>query len=238
MDVLKVVAEGLTTSFRYPHFVQGVHPTFEMPPPATIYGHICSAVGDLIPSDTTLFAYHFTYDAKFEDYEHLHFYPSKSGKSPINPFKREMLFNPRLTLYLSNTDLEPYFHNPHYPVVLGRSQDLMMYTNVERITLEQRDITFYEGTLIPLHLAAFIGGRFVAVTMPRFIDEERRPIWDQFGVLHDRVEFPSDSTLQFSEVPIEIWVDPSQEDAKHPYKNLQRGIIWHSWEVARAHYST
>ena len=33
MKVLKIVAEGLTTSFRYPHFMQQIHPSFQMPPP-------------------------------------------------------------------------------------------------------------------------------------------------------------------------------------------------------------
>ena len=28
MKVLKIVAEGLTTSFRYPHFMQQIHPSF------------------------------------------------------------------------------------------------------------------------------------------------------------------------------------------------------------------
>lgn len=58
MQVLKVVVEGLTTSFRYPHFVQGVQPTFEMPPPATIYGHICSALGEWVDPKGVTFAYH------------------------------------------------------------------------------------------------------------------------------------------------------------------------------------
>ena len=44
LELVKVVAEGLITSFRYPHFMWQKQPTFEMPPPATIYGHICSAV--------------------------------------------------------------------------------------------------------------------------------------------------------------------------------------------------
>jgi len=103
MRVLKVIAEGPVTSFRYPHFVQGVHLTFEMPPPATIYGHICSAVGDYIAPNSTRFAYHFSWEAKFFDYEHLHFF----GNTPkMNPFRRELLFNPQLTLYLTNLDLK------------------------------------------------------------------------------------------------------------------------------------
>src|SRR3972149_12287403 len=99
MQLVKVVAEGLITSFRYPHFAWQKQPTFEIPPPSTIYGHICSAVGDWLPPDLlqiVRFGYHFTHEGKFVDYkEHLHF------GDPIQPFPfdRELLFNPRLTLY-------------------------------------------------------------------------------------------------------------------------------------------
>jgi len=36
MPVLRIEAEGLTTSFRYPHCLAIRQPTFLMPPPATI----------------------------------------------------------------------------------------------------------------------------------------------------------------------------------------------------------
>ena len=67
MLVLKVVAEGITTSFRYPHFIQTVQPTFTMPPPATIYGHIASALGNWFDPSGVQFAYHFTFSAKIKD---------------------------------------------------------------------------------------------------------------------------------------------------------------------------
>lgn len=70
MRVLKVVAEGVTTSFRYPHFIQQVQPTFPMPPPATIYGHIASALGEWFDPTGVQFAYHFTYAAKIRELEH------------------------------------------------------------------------------------------------------------------------------------------------------------------------
>ena len=111
MYVLKIVAEGVTTSFRRPHFMHGIQPTFRMPPPATIYGHICSALGDVIAPDDIAFAYHFTAQAGFSDIEHVHMVAASSGKlkntghpkvleGSIQPFKRELLFQPRLTLYL------------------------------------------------------------------------------------------------------------------------------------------
>lgn len=225
MRVLKLVVEGSITSFRYPHFVQGVHLTFEMPPPATIYGHLCSAVGDYLPRNYTRFAYHFTYAAKFFDYEHLHFF----GKDPkMNPFKREQLYNPRLVLYLDNLDLYPALVSPEYAVALGRAQDLMTYVSIEPIELQTAEAAFYEATLLPLDIAAQIGGRSYAVTMPRFLDENRVPTWGQYAVLHNRISYPTSGGFRMAR-GFPIWVDPSKE-ARHPAEPLQRGIIWHSWE--------
>ncbi|MCX8024170.1 MAG: CRISPR-associated protein Cas5, partial [Thermanaerothrix sp.] len=82
MKVLKIIAEGITTSFRYPHFMQVIQPTFEMPPPATIYGHICSALGYWVEPEGIEFAYHFTYQTKFDDLEHIHVLKPGSGKIP------------------------------------------------------------------------------------------------------------------------------------------------------------
>jgi CRISPR-associated protein Cas5t len=144
-----------------------------------------------------------------------------------------MLFNPRLTLYLSNVELLPYFEHPRYPVLLGRSQDLMTYTTVKVLNLERANRAFYAGTLVPLEQAAMLGGRFFAVTMPRFIDEYRRPTWTQYGVLHDPVEYPGEQTLQMDEDELEILIDPDYDHdptTRHPYKALQRGVIWHTWE--------
>src|SRR2546429_5369568 len=141
MHVLKVVAEGLTTSFRRPHFMHGIQPTFRMPPPATIYGHICSALGEVIPPEGVAFAYHFISRIGFDDIEHTHVLNISSGKLPgtkyskvlegrVNPFKRELLFQPKLTLYLNHPEWIDAFRSPHYTVVLGRSQDLFTYTSL------------------------------------------------------------------------------------------------------------
>lgn len=234
LTVLKVVAEGAVTSFRYPHFIQGVHPTYDVPPPATIYGHVCSAVGEMLPPDTLQFAYHFATAAKFEDYEHLHFF---GGTAKMNPFRRELLFNPKLTLYLrvmrpeiiTLEELSEAFRSPRYAVVLGRSQDLMSYTEVQLSELEKADRAFYCGTLLTLQDSAKVGGPSFAVTMPRFLSETRQPQWAQYAVLLDDpnpVTHPSEDGVQFGRLD-EIWIDPA---APHPFRaDLYRGVLWHGW---------
>jgi len=219
MRVLKIVAEGLTTSFRYPHFMQGIHPTFEMPPPATIYGHICSALGEWVSPNDLAFAYHFTHAGKFDDVEHIHVVAGSSGKLPgttlpkvlegaVNPFKRQMLFRPRLVLYVNKPEWESSFRSPRYPVVLGRSQDLFSYTQIEVIDLETSAEAYFEHTLAPYRLHLNTAAGYVT-TMPRFLDYEknRRPTFSQYVVLPRRVM----QLLQFEgQEPLPLfWIDPT-----------------------------
>lgn len=226
MRVLKVLMEGAVSSFRYPHFVQQVQISFDMPPPATIYGHVCSAVGDFIAPELTKFAYNFRYERKFFDFEHLHFFGKEAKMAPFN---RELLFRPQMTLYLSNVALKEHFLHPRNAVVLGRSQDLMTYVDVREVELERAEKTFFCDTLLSLDQAAQIGGRTYAVTMPQYLDPSRKPRWNQFAVLHGEAIYPDPDTFQIDgNDTLEIWVDP-EADAKHAEQALQRGIIWHGW---------
>jgi CRISPR-associated protein Cas5t len=220
VDVLKIVAEGPMTSFRYPHFVLGVQPTYEMPPPSTIYGHLCSALGDLVDPRGLRFAYHFTWSGQVDDLEHVHVLSPASGKLPgsahpkvlegnVNPFRRSLLFQPRLVLYVNRPDWESAFRSPRYAVVLGRSQDLFSYTSVTRLRLEEAPRAYFEATLAPYDLARRTG-RGVVVLMPRFLDysRNRAPHFDRYVVLRDRVY--ADELVRFPGEPTETYlVDPT-----------------------------
>lgn len=238
LPVLRIQMVGAVTSFRYPHFVQGFQPTFLMPPPSTIYGHICSAVGDYIPPQTTQFGYHFSHEGKFIDYqEHLHF------SDPIQPFpfNRELLFNPVLTLYLTDLSLEAAFRSPRYPVVLGRSQDLMTYVEVKRVELKRAETGYFEHTLLPLSMAPRLKEATIAVTMPRYLDPRRRPAWGQYAMLQTRALWPQalreldeydddddGDILSFEGDPVTLWVDP--DSPTHPRQpQAQRAIWFHSF---------
>lgn len=228
MQVLKIEAEGAVTSFRYPHFMWQMQPTFEMPPPATIYGHICSAVGDWIEPRGLEFGYQFTFAAKFEDLEHIH----AGNPATIVPFTRELLFRPRLVLYLNQPDLLPAFRSPRYPVVLGRSQDLFSYRRIEVVTLEQRDRAYFEHTLLPSSLEAR-SLRGVVVLMPRYVDyrARRAPAFERYVVLRDRVRVNVDDDepdvlRSFAGDDHRYWVDPTA--SAHPrHPELGLGIPLH-----------
>lgn len=236
MRVLKVVAEGISTSFRYPHFMQQIHPTFETPPPATIYGHIASALGEWFDPVGVRFAYTFTYSAKTRDKEHIIVLSPATGKmkdkdvakvleGSINPFERELLFHPRLTLYINRPEWEDSFRQPRYAVVFGRSQDLFTYSEVKVIELQTASKAYFEHTLLPYQTNRYTH-RGYAILLPRYLDYEhrRQPSFEQYFVVRDRIE--SKDFLRFGDQPEEqYWVDPQTPEINGAY----RGIEWISF---------
>ncbi len=238
MRVLKISLEGAITSFRYPNFMIGVQPTYEMPPPATIYGHLCSALGEWVSPADIQFAYHFTYERKLEDLEHVHVLArSKPNARPIdgmkpviegnvNPMRRQLLFQPRLTLYVNKPEWEAAFRSPRYAVALGRSQDLCAYVDVRVIELEQHSVAYFEHTLIPFDYPLKMPQGVVA-TMPRLLDYERnrRPTFSRYIILRQRVQSDDAGVLAFGSRPETFWIDPES-----PEVNGRRlGLIFQSF---------
>jgi CRISPR-associated protein Cas5t len=236
MRVLKVVAEGLTTSFRRPHFMHGIQPTFRMPPPATIYGHLCSALGDVVAPEGIAFAYHFTAQTSFSDIEHTHIVSESSGKlqgtsypkvleGAVNPFKRELLFQPRLTLYLNRPEWIDAFRSPRYAVVLGRSQDLFVYTSIQTIELQQSERAYFEHTLLPYDMAVKVGSGITEL-LPRYLDYERKrtPTFARYLLLEHRVY--SDKFWDFeSHTQESYWIDPTSP----PRDSVHLGLFFHTF---------
>lgn len=223
MRALKIVAEGITCSFRYPHLMQQVHPSYQMPPPPTIYGHICSALGEWADPAGMQFAYHFTYQGETDDLEHIILLAASSGKLPdthepkvlegnVNPFTRHILFRPRLVLYLNRPEWAPRFRSPRYAVTLGRSQDLFTYSQVEVIDLERRSEAYFEHTLLPYAMALKVM-RGIVATMPRYLDyaNNRRPEFERYTILRDRVHL--EDTAGFL-------IDPSSPQDKGAHLGL------------------
>jgi len=126
--------------------------------------------------------------------------------------------------------LEDVFRSPRYAVVLGRAQDLMTYTSVEVVELVDADRAYFSGTLLSLADAPFIGGRFYAVTMPRFLDERRDPQWGQYAILPHSDKppiYPPENAFNVGKPSFDLLVDTAE---KHPYKpEIFRGVVWHSW---------
>lgn len=205
MRVLKIEGEGLVTSFRYPFFVVGRQPTFEMPPPATIYGHICSALGDVVDPAGLHFGYWFRHEGKAEDLEHMQAISRAGGSfswqgqkvrenlsAVVQPLQREFLFHPRLVLYINHPEWEGAFRSPRYAVVLGRSQDLFSYNQVSVVDLEEASEAYLEHTLLPGALGERVRAG-IAIAMPRYLDyaAAREPVFGQYVMVAARLR-PSD----------------------------------------------
>jgi CRISPR-associated protein Cas5t len=221
--VLKVVAEGITCSFRYPHFMQQVHPSYQMPPPATIYGHICSALGEWVEPAGVQFAYHFTYQGETDDMEHIILLSASNGKLPdsredkvlegnVNPFTRHLFFRPHLVLYLNRPEWAPAFRSPRYAVALGRSQDLFAYTSVSTLELERANTAYFEHTLAPYDMA-LRAMRGIVTLMPRYLDYayNRCPTFDRYTILRERVLLESEHGF---------WIDPTSPEVKGGHLGL------------------
>ncbi len=235
MRVLKVVLEGITTSFRYPHFMMGVQPSFPMPPPATIYGHICSVLGEWIDPDGLAFAYHFTAQDSTEDLEHIHVLSATTGtlqrsKFPkvlegnVNPFKRTILFQPRLVLYLNKPEWESAFRSSRYPVILGRSQDLATYTSIEVLDLVLEKQVYFEHTILPYEMATQTA-RGIVTLMPRWIDYQhnRQPHFARYLILQRRIK--NDELVHFNMEPQSYFTDP----ATTRIGGMTLGLVFHTF---------
>jgi len=221
MRVVKVVLKGITTSFRHPHFMWGRHPTYPMPPPATVFGHICSALGYIPPPGSFQFGYRFKCAGRFVDLEWLYKVRAASPTEKKGGFttvgegdlvRRDVLFRPRLVLYIARPDWLDAFRNPRYPVVLGRSQDLATYVSFEVVELQRSSAAYYEGTLLPFKLRPFIA-RGYALYAPLYIDPiSREAVFRRFIVIADRIRVPSDDTQTIDgQFPLEEhWIDPNE----------------------------
>jgi len=253
MRAVRVEAEGLTTSFRYPHFLVGRQPTFRMPPPATIYGHICSAAGEHLDPKGLRFGYTFRTGGSGDDLELLHM--ATVGKGRIkelggipknldvttNVLPREILFQPRLTLYVTADDddrltiLWRAFREPRYVVTLGRSQDLMAYRRVDLVDLQEQSTAYLEGTLLPWSFRQRTTDG-IGVNMPRFVDpgNRRNVTWSPFVMLEGRAHVstedgvsPGARRITRTSADESWWIDPDSAEIQ----DVRRAVIWHSFRA-------
>lgn len=208
-QALRVIMEGAVTSFRYPHFMLGVQPTYDFPPPSTLYGHVCSVLGELVSPESFRVALHFTHQGRFKDYEHLHLIHKKEALK-LSPYDRELLFKPRLVLYIDRPDWYAAMRRPRYMTTLGRSQDLMCYREVRVVTLHRVPQAYMEHTIIPLSQSGALS-QHKALTMPQFIDNDRTPYWQAYATVDAPQVWPTDA-----------WVDPDAPT----WRALSRAVHW------------
>lgn len=220
MRALVAVVEGLTASFRHPHFVYGRQPSFGAPTPTAIYGLLSAAWGDWIDARGLRFACRFRCLAHVDDVEHLHILTRGSGRLrpdypwPVNlegqvtPFRREVLAFPRLELALASggegsstvslEELAAALSTPRYALSLGRSQDLATVTSLRLAELRPVREARLEPGLYPSSARTFLREGYLQ-TMPTAISvpDRARVEWGRFIELHEpaRVVCEDDETL-------------------------------------------
>jgi CRISPR-associated protein Cas5t len=148
MKASRILIEGWVTSFRYPAFISGFQPSLPVPPLSTIYGLISAAKGELITPEDLSVGYIFTHRGKAVDLETIYELSGLKGKS--NVIKREFLVDPKLYLYLDDPSYGKYFKNPHYPLLLGRSTDLVTVSQIKQVNLDERSNVQLGKTILPL----------------------------------------------------------------------------------------
>jgi CRISPR-associated protein Cas5t len=211
LTVAKITIEAPVASFRYPHFLVGRQPTYDMPPPSTIYGHIASAMGELPDPRMMRFGYHFTAVSRAKDLEHQHIIwqgspdklsPEESAKfkvwhkahslalaAAVQPTLHDFLFGCRLVLYVDPPAVAEAFADPVFCTNFGRSQDLAKIEKVETINLVEAEGAYIESTLLPFRPMRTRTGYGVTALMPRYIGPppEREPEFDTYIVLHEMI---------------------------------------------------
>lgn len=155
MKALRILIKGWVTSFRYPAFISGFQPTLPVPPLSTIYGLISAAKGDLVTPDDVSVGYVFKHNGKAVDLETIYELSGLKGKS--NVIKREFLVDPEIYLYVDDTNYKKYFEHPHYPILLGRSTDLVNITEIKEVELEKKANTNLGKTILPFGLKGAYG---------------------------------------------------------------------------------
>lgn len=249
MKVLKVTSEGVTASFRYPHIQIGKLPTFEVPPPATVYGHLAGVLGEWFDPAGLEFAYVFQHMGKAEDLETSQPIERGSGKPTLkkwgwdypvnvvcepNPQRREFLFRPRLTLYLKGPpellqQLQLSFLAPVYSYVMGRSQDLATCLSAETVDLGESEEAFFSHTILPFNWRQWVLPG-TTVHMPKSINYYRRrePTFEVYlQILWPPLKLYSGSedTLSRDRLPARVAVDESDR-REFTGKELSRGLVF------------
>lgn len=156
MKYLRILIEGWTASFRYPAFISGFQPTLPVPPLSTIYGLLSAAKGELVTPDETNVGFVFDYDARAVDLETIYELKGLKGNKS-NVAKREFLFNPSLYLYTDDLEFKKYFKNPAYPILLGRSSDLAIISEIKEIEMEKKNNVKLGKTILPFGIEGAFG---------------------------------------------------------------------------------
>jgi len=149
MKVLRAYINGWTASFRNPLFVAGFQPTLPVPPLSTLYGLVSAARGDWVTPDDVRVGFVFQSKGIAKDLETIYEFDKSRLIAKSNVYQRQFLVEPELYLYTSSLWLRQYLERPCYPLLLGRSTELVNVTAIDELDLIETPKATYINTLMP-----------------------------------------------------------------------------------------
>jgi len=170
MKLYRVLLFAQTASFRYPNFISSNQLSIKAVPYTTIAGLVASATGDEKLIDFR-FSYVFRYQTSYIDLETIYKFEKKgnavNNKNVVQDptFKREILYDCYLTLYLDDKDIAKAFKSPIFQLLLGRSGDLAKVVEVKEIEVIQNNKVLLNGTIVPFNKFKSAGEIY---TMPKY----------------------------------------------------------------------
>ena len=171
MRIYRVLIRAQTASFRYPNFISSNQLSIKAVPYSTLVGLVSSALGKEVNYFT--FSYLFRYTSIYEDLETIYKF-EKKGNSVNNKnviadptFRREILYNCYLTLYLDDEEIAMAFKSPVFQLLLGRSGDIARVIDVSEIEVIPTDKMLLNGTIVPFNEYKSMGEIYA---MPKYFD--------------------------------------------------------------------
>lgn len=172
MKLYRVLITAGTSSFRYPNFISSNQLSIKAVPYTTISGLVAGATGDEKLIDFK-FSYVFRYLSSYVDLETIYKFEKKgnsvNNKSVVQDptFKREILYDCYLTLYIDNKKIANAFKSPIFQLLLGRSGDLVKVVEVKEVEVVKKDETLLNGTIVPFNEFKSSGQIYA---MPKYFD--------------------------------------------------------------------
>lgn len=153
MIAYRIKITSWTASFRYPNLISGYQPSLVVPPLSTIYGLISAAAGKYVCAYDMPAGYVFNFETQTIELETIYQFSAKSTRlsTKSNVIRRQILFDNSLWLYLTDAEAARSFLNPHFQLLLGRSNDLASVESVEEIELQSvKTLEKLKGTTVPM----------------------------------------------------------------------------------------
>lgn len=244
ISALHIRFEGRTASFCFPLVKSGTQVSTPVPSYSNILGLVSACAGRTIkPSETRVgFEFHaHSQDLELERKDRL---VLEGGR--LKPFSkknapkdlrlrsdgsieiiaqgvgnRQVYWNPRLDLYITNTDLGAAFENPAATPYLGRSQDIAWIILVREIKLYSAPKGSLGPTLIPMPLVGVPG---LVVRLPEWMENSKRgyvrkpgpsgiyqamspTITEHFEVERKELYHPSDAEAENHVIYLHGWLE-------------------------------